>query len=349
VERLGWDPEWARVFDARAPAGTDPARIVADWGVAYDVAGGGFEGSASAAPGTVRAARSDPLVRPTVGDFVALDRRAASWIVSAVLPRRTLFARRAAGDAPRAQPCAANVDIVLVACAFGYDLNARRIERYLALTHESGARPVVLLTKADVAGAEERAAGVAAVTAVAGGAPVLVASARTGEGLAGVRATFDGHRTVAVLGSSGVGKSTLVNALAGTAALATGPMRRGGGKGRHTTTHRELVVLASGGVVIDTPGMRELGLLDAETGLSDVFDDVTAHAARCRFADCTHAGEPGCAVRAAVDAGALDAARVDRHRALTRESRGQTAHERKRGAKVMQRALRTRLREKGRK
>jgi ribosome biogenesis GTPase len=233
---------------------------------------------------------------PTVGDWVAARVVAAGQaIVEAVLPRRTLFARRAAGRREEQQAIAANIDVVLLVCGLDGDFNPRRLERYLTLAVESGASPVVILNKADCCA--DLALAIEEAVAVSGLTPVIALTARDG---ADELLPFVAGRTVALLGSSGVGKSTIVNRLLQAERLRTGAVRDWDRRGRHTTTHRELVPLPSGGVLIDTPGMRELQLWAGEEAVEGAFEDIAALAAGCRFRDCSHSGEAGCAVVVAV-------------------------------------------------
>jgi ribosome biogenesis GTPase len=245
-----------------------------------------------------------PADLPAVGDWVAVAARAdeAAGTIQAVLPRRTRFSRKTAWQAAEEQVLAANVDVVFIVSSLNEDLNLRRLERYLILGRESGAQPVVLLTKSDLARDPERA--VAAVEGIASDVPVLTLSSRTGEGLDAVRSYLRPGVTAALLGSSGVGKSTLVNRLAGEELLDTQEIRDDG-QGRHTTTRRELVQLPGGALVIDTPGMRELQLWVADEALEETFDDVTSLFQHCRFSDCSHESEPGCAVKEALADGTL--------------------------------------------
>ncbi len=259
-------------------------------------------------------------VLPAVGDWVAArplpgERKAA---IEAVLPRRSAFARKQAGLRTEEQVVAANVDTVFLVQALGHDFNLRRLERYLVAAWESGADPVIVLTKADLAADVGDA--VAEAETVAFDVPVLALSAATGEGLPQLEPYLVPGCTVALLGSSGVGKSTLVNRLAGREVLATQEIRADG-RGRHTTSHRELVPLPSGALLLDTPGMRELQLWAGEESLDGAFADVAELAAQCRFADCAHGTEPGCAVRAALADGRLDPERWDSYRKLQREVR----------------------------
>jgi ribosome biogenesis GTPase len=255
---------------------------------------------------------------PVAGDWVAVAPRPAegSATIHHLLPRRTVFARKAVGRGG-GQVVAANVDVAFLVASLNQDLNARRIERYLAMVWESGASPAVVLSKADLCA--DRAAPVAEIAAVALDVPVLVVSALTGEGLDGLRALLAPGQTAALLGSSGVGKSSLVNALAGRTVMTTQAIREQDARGRHTTTHRELILLPSGRLVLDTPGMRELGLWEADAGLGATFADIEALTAVCRFRDCAHATEPGCAVQAALASGRLDAGRWRNWAKLQRE------------------------------
>jgi ribosome biogenesis GTPase len=260
---------------------------------------------------------------PAVGDWVAVAARPEEHAatIHAVLPRRTAFVRRAAHSVTAAQVVAANVDVALLVASMNADLNQRRLERYLATAWESGAKPVVVLTKADLA--EDPEGDIADAESVAFGAPVLAVSAVSGEGMDALAALLKPGETAVLVGSSGVGKSSLVNALAGEMLMATAAIREDDAHGRHTTTHRELIRLPSGALILDTPGMRELGLFDADEGLSTTFEDVEAIAESCRFNDCHHTNEPGCAVREALESGELDRGRWKSFVKLQKELRYQ--------------------------
>jgi len=298
---LGWNPTRQAELDALGLPGAAPARIGrVDRGGALALAGDG--------PVHVDG------VGLATGDWVAL----AAGRVAAILPRRSLLARRAAGRPDAEQMIAANVDVVVAVHGLDRPLRDRRLHRALALAWESGAIPVVALTKADLIGdAASRALEVEAALGV--GAHAV--SVRRGEGLARLADLARPDRTLVLVGESGAGKSTLVNALAGRDELATGEVRSGDAKGRHTTTARHLVPLPGGGALIDTPGVRELGLWGSQEGVAAAFADIAALAEGCRFGDCGHEGEPGCAVLAAVDEGALDPARLESFRDLAREVR----------------------------
>jgi ribosome biogenesis GTPase / thiamine phosphate phosphatase len=262
----------------------------------------------------------DKASMPVVGDWVAARMVGPGQaIVDAVLPRRTLFARRAAGRREDQQPIAANVDLVFLVCGLDGDFNLRRLERYLTLAAESGAAPVVVLNKSDEC--EDLAARIEETAGVAGAAPIVACSARTGEGLDALDRFLAAGQTIALLGSSGVGKSTLVNRFLGEERFRTKAVREDDSRGRHTTTHRELVPLPRGGALIDTPGMRELQLWATQESVDAAFDEIAEMAAECRFRDCTHAGETGCAVEAAVARGTIGADRIASYRKLAAEAR----------------------------
>jgi ribosome biogenesis GTPase len=257
---------------------------------------------------------------PVIGDWVALQLPSGEGeaLLQALLPRHSLLMRREAGSEHEGQLIAANLDVVFLVAGLDGNFNPRRIERALTLAWTSGATPVVVLSKADLA--ENLAARLIEVEALAQGAPVLAISAQEGTGLEALLAQLPAGKTGVLVGSSGVGKSTLVNRLLAEAQLATQPVRPEDDKGRHTTTHRQLFVLPHGGLLIDGPGMRELGLWgDEEEGLAQTFPDILALATSCRFSDCTHQREPGCALKAALATGALTQERLDSYEKLQRE------------------------------
>jgi ribosome biogenesis GTPase / thiamine phosphate phosphatase len=256
---------------------------------------------------------------PAVGDWVVIRAQpeAGRVMIHAVLPRRTSFARKIAGSRTEEQIVGANVDTVFLFTSLNQDFSPRRIERYLLIAWESGARPVIILSKSDLC--ERVADPIDELQAVARGVPVHAISVVTGNGLQDIAQYFRPGQTVALLGSSGVGKSTLINHLTGVNRLKVQTVRAADDRGRHTTTHRELVLLPAGGLVLDTPGMRELQLWDGDESLQLVFDDIEALAARCFFSDCRHQDEPRCAVREALAAGTIDRGRYESYEKLQKE------------------------------
>jgi ribosome biogenesis GTPase len=310
---LGWDAFFDSSFNSVAQDGDMPARVVADYGAEYLVHDG--ETASRAVPSSRM--RTEGRPQPAVGDWIALARRDPMDVVHAVLDRRTVFSRRAASIEIKEQVLAANVDVALVVAAVT-DVNPRRIERYLTIAWQSGAVPVVLLTKADIAGSAESMR--AELEAVSMGTPVVVTSSVTGEGVDEIARTLQPARTGVLLGPSGAGKSTLINRIIGTNLMRTRLIHRSG-EGRHMTSHRQLVLLPGGGMIIDTPGLREAQLWEGEEALGNLFEDIEGLALRCRFPDCAHASEPGCAVKAALADGSLESGRLQSYRKLQRELR----------------------------
>jgi ribosome biogenesis GTPase len=320
LDAIGWHPVFAAAFEAHEASGRVPARVVAEERGQFLVHDGSTTLAASVSGRLRYESNGDPLAFPSVGDWVIATPGdgGGTATIHGLMPRRSAIVRRAPSDhSTGAQVLAANVDVVFIVTSLNAEMNLRRLERYLAVAWESGALPVVVLSKADLD--DDVAGHRVAAEAVAPGVEVIAASAVSGEGVEAVRAHLAPGRTVAFIGSSGVGKSTLVNALAGRELLTTAGIREDDARGRHTTTRRQLVPLADG-LVIDTPGMRELGLLDGD-GLASAFDDVERAAANCRFSDCGHQTEPGCAVRSALATGDLDPGRLHAYRKLEREAR----------------------------
>jgi ribosome biogenesis GTPase len=319
LRALGWDDGWTEAFAPFAALGLGPARVVAvhrETSIVRDDAGD----RPAAVSGAFRHGALAHADFPTVGDWVALE---AGDVIAAVLPRRSVFKRMAADSSRRGnriddeQIMASNIDVALLVAGLDNDFNLRRIERYLAVAWSSAITPVVVLNKADLA--DDVDGRLVAVDAIAPGVATVAVSARTGQGLDELLTHLRSGTTAAILGSSGVGKSTLVNALLGEERQATGEVRDSDSRGRHTTTHRELFELPGGALLVDTPGIRALEILGADEGVETAFDDVVDIAATCRFSDCGHDSEPGCAVRAALADGRLTDARLASHRKMERE------------------------------
>jgi len=355
LERAGWRPDLVEAFTPYGADGLQPGRVSAELNHIFRV--WTEEGEILAeASGRLRHEAAGRHELPAVGDWVAFrpDPHHNRARIEAILPRTSVFIRKVAGSETKQQVVAANIDTVFLVSSLDRDFNPRRVERYLLLAAQSGARPVIVLNKTDLAGPHVDAA-IDAIREAAQTSPIHAVSAKTAAGLETLAPYLGTGQTVALLGSSGVGKSSIINALAGEDLLPTRSVRESDSRGRHTSTHRQMVRLPGGALLIDTPGMRELQLWDVGETLEQTFEDIDLLAAGCRFRDCRHVSEPGCAVKAAAASGALPQARYDSFLKLQAEREAFEARhderaliEEKRRSKIMGKALRARLKEKGR-
>jgi len=312
---LGWDDDWERAFAPELARGLEPGRVIAQHRGGW-VTRTATDDRVASVGGRLRFDSLVPSDLPAVGDWVGL----SGTQIQAIVPRRQTLIRRAAGPKVAEQVLGANVDHVVIVMSLNRDFNVRRLERYVLLAWESGAAPLIVLSKIDLATDDEVAANLAEVERVAPGVPVVALSARAGVGLEAFRAHLAPGRTVVFVGSSGAGKSTLINSLAGEELIVTAEIRADDDRGRHTTTIRQLHVLPDGWLLLDTPGIREVGIWATADDVERAFGDILDLADQCKFRDCRHENEPGCAVQAAVADGRLPQARFDLHRKLERES-----------------------------
>jgi ribosome biogenesis GTPase len=318
LEQLGWKSFFDEHFASYAEQGYTVGRVALEHKHIYRVCTENGDVLAEIA-GKMRFNATGREDYPAVGDWVVLSERAGEGkaIIHAVLPRKSKFSRKQAGNTTEEQIVASNVDTIFLVTALNQDFNVRRIERYLIMAWESGAAPVIILSKSDLC--DDVAEKIAQVEAVAFGVPIHAVSSAENEGMEAVEQYLRPGHSIALMGSSGVGKSTLVNRLFGHEILATQGIREGDDKGKHTTTHRELVVRPDGGLLIDTPGMRELQLWSADEGFTDSFQDIESISEQCQFRDCQHNNEPNCAVRQALRDGTLDSGRYENYRKMQRE------------------------------
>lgn len=339
---LGWSDFFEEAFSRCAKPGWVPARLIRDNKITYGALTAGGEEYEVVMSGKVYHDAACDAELPAVGDWVALEIGTGELdhVIRARLPRRTCFSRKTPGRSTEEQVLAANVDLVCVVTDAGTDLNLRRMERYFALIGRSGARPLVLVNKSDLHPAAENAAAAASIRALSPEAEVLVTSAREGGNVAAVRCFLSPGVSITFVGSSGTGKSSLVNALLGEPWQEEGEVNEVTGKGRHTTTARELVVLPGGGILVDNPGIREVQMWTDERTLREKFLDVSEIAARCRFHDCRHGSDAGCAIQAAVAEGRLAKERLEAFLKLDEEIAGLKRRLRKRKMALERRAKR---------
>ncbi|MDP4097434.1 ribosome small subunit-dependent GTPase A [Paenibacillus sp. P96] len=338
IEKYGWSEQWLQLWEQLAIAGYNdsaikPARVTADFGQKMKIMTN--DGERWAVPsGKLRHETLGAAEQPAVGDWVAVAYSASEddAVIHAVLPRKSRISRQAAGVETREQIIAANVDTLFLVQALNGDFNVRRMERYLIMAWNSGVDPVIVLSKSDLC--PDPSVYVAQMEMTAPGVPVLLVSAWDDAGKEQLESYLRKGRTVALTGSSGCGKSTLVNWLSGEELQDTQGIREADSRGRHTTTHRQLFPLLHDAVLIDTPGMRELSLWSDESGTETTFADIESLAARCRFTDCRHMREEGCAVKEAVSSGALSAPRLDSYRKMKRELEYQSRKENEKARKV---------------
>ncbi|HAM81568.1 ribosome small subunit-dependent GTPase A [Ornithinibacillus bavariensis] len=313
LEKLGWKKEYDVLED-------NVARVISVQKNSYRISDGDLEYLAHLSGKFLNESNS-PLDFPSVGDWVEVQKipEENKAVIKRVLPRRSQFVRQAAGNRTEAQIVAANIDIVFIVNSLNHDLNLRRIERYMILAYESGATPIILLTKRDQSTIDEIEDAIASVSEVAIGVPIIPISSLNGEGIEELLGYLSDGKTAALLGSSGVGKSTLINSLLGQEVQETKDIREDDSKGRHTTTHREMFMMPNGSMLIDTPGMREIQLWDGGTAIETTFQDIELLEKDCRFSDCRHTTEPGCRVQEALSTGELSEERFQSYLKLQKE------------------------------
>ncbi|HEY1469431.1 MAG TPA: ribosome small subunit-dependent GTPase A [Candidatus Acidoferrum sp.] len=317
LQQLGWNGFFEAEWNSRDRGGEQATRVIAEQRGMWHVAGE-FGEAAAEASGKLRARAEEGDNWPAVGDWMSVEGNPRTgFAINEVLPRRTAMVRKMTGKRLEQQVLAANIDVAFLVMALDNDYNPRRMERYLAQVWDCGARPVILLNKMDLCA--EADARVEEIERAAMGAPVSAVSAATGEGMSGLESQLKRGETAVLLGSSGVGKSSLVNRLLGSELQRVHEVRQHDGRGRHTTTQRQLLFTSSGAMIIDTPGLRELQLWDAQQGLEQAFAEIEELGGVCKFRDCTHRGEPGCAVEVAIQEGRVERDRLESHRKLQRE------------------------------
>jgi ribosome biogenesis GTPase len=337
LQKLGWNSEFQNQFSLLNLNNCIPARIAEENKGLYRVFCEPGELIATLT-GRIRFRAEERTDLPVIGDWVAITPRVSEGraTIEAIVPRKSILSRKEAGKGLNKQVIAANLDYIFVVTSLNQDFNERRIERYLSIVWDSGSQPVLLLNKADLCSTSDTFRDLA--QNVAHAVPVLTLTAIKGEGIAQLTRYLEGNRTAAFIGSSGVGKSTIINALLGSPVLRVHDIRESDDRGRHTTTSRQMILLPNEGIVIDTPGMRELGLWDSTTGLSRTFPELEELSSRCRFRDCNHKGEPGCAIAEAIEEGMITADRLESYHKLQAELQfieRKTSYQARRSAKML--------------
>ncbi|HIW33553.1 MAG TPA: ribosome small subunit-dependent GTPase A [Candidatus Paenibacillus intestinavium] len=318
LEDLGWNPYFENVRVEKNYSRNMMGRVIAEYKHLYKVYTEDGE-CAAEVTGKLRHQATNRAMFPAVGDWVVVQDLVgeSKKLIQEVLPRQSKFSRKVAGAVIEEQIVASNVDTIFLVNALNHDFNVRRIERALILAWEGGAQPVIILSKGDLC--DDVASKISEVESVAVGVPIHVITAVEADGCEAVREYIQPGKTIALIGSSGVGKSTLINRILGEELQRVNEVREGDDRGKHTTTHRQLLLIPEGGLIMDTPGMRELQLWDADEGVSSTFEDVDSLIAQCRFSDCNHNNEPGCAVRAALTNGELEQSRYNNYLKMNRE------------------------------
>ena len=317
--QLGWDQFFSNAFEEIEESDLEPARVSIEHNHLFRVYTASAELLANVSGRLIHAA-SEPSALPSVGDWVAIRNNSDGPAqIREILPRKSCFARKAAGDKTKKQIVASNIDTVFLVSGLDHEFNSKRVERYLVAARDSGAKPVIVLNKGDLD--KDQTASLDELKTVAPNIPLHVTSCVDNRGIDDLAQYLLHGKTVALLGSSGVGKSSLINQLLGYNRQSTQTVRVRDSRGRHTTVHRELLVHPTSGVIIDTPGMRELRLWDASESLDATFDDLSSLAEQCRFRDCQHETEPGCAVKTAVEQGQIPVSRLAHYRKLRSEQK----------------------------
>ncbi|MBC7960043.1 MAG: ribosome small subunit-dependent GTPase A [Vallitaleaceae bacterium] len=315
LKQYGWNNFFEKQYKEKGYEGMKVGRVIIDHNNVFQVVTEDGEIVVELSGKVLRG--ENGRTKPSVGDWVVLQKREDKWLAEDVLPRKSKFSRKMAGNDTLEQIVATNIDTIFIVSSLNHDFNLRRLERYLIVAWDSGATPVIILSKSDLC--EDADEKIEAVEEIAPGVQVHSISALEAEGMEQLKQYLGEGKTIALIGSSGVGKSTLLNTLAGEELLKVSGIREDDDRGKHTTTHRQLVLLPSGGMILDTPGMRELQLWQADEGIDHVFSDIQSLADQCKFTDCKHESEPGCAVLSAISSGIMKSDRLESYIKLKKE------------------------------